>query len=264
MQNESLLRLTLFLTVLILMMVLETLFPKKGRTQKRKDRWVSNLLLVGLGSLALRVLFPVLAVGVAFTAHSKGWGLLNMFDIPVWAGFIVALILLDLSVYLQHVGFHKISFLWAMHRVHHADRDIDVTTGVRFHPFEIIVSMLYKMAVIILLGPSVIAVIVFEIILNVAALFNHANVRLPLKLDRFLRYFIITPDMHRVHHSVNIEETNRNYGFSLSIWDYVFNTYEAQPKNGHSDMKIGLSEFQTTDPNRLFWLLTLPIQRRSK
>jgi len=260
-EHESTLRLSVFLGVLILMALLETLFPRKIRTQDRTARWGSNLALVIIDSLVVRLLFPIIAVGAAAFAFTKGWGVLNLIDLPAWVGFIMALILLDLSVYIQHVAFHKIPVLWSVHKVHHADRDIDATTGVRFHPIEIVISMIYKIAVVILLGPSVLAVIIFEIILNASAMFNHANVRLPKTFDRILRVFFVTPDMHRIHHSVHPAETDSNYGFNLSLWDHVFKTYREKPKDGHIGMKIGLSEYQSNSPSSLVWLLILPFKR---
>lgn len=259
--HEGGLRLSIFLSVLIIMGIAETLFPKKQRVQARGQRAMANLLLVIIDSVFVRICFPIIAVGVAAMSYTKGWGVLNVVSLPAGLKFIIALIVLDFSVYLQHIAFHKIKPLWTLHKVHHADRDIDVTTGVRFHPLEIIISMLYKIVVVLALGPSVWAVMIFEIILNASALFNHANLALPKRFDAVLRTLIVTPDMHRVHHSVIELETNRNYGFNLSIWDRLFKTYQAQPKHGHAAMKIGLSDYQTDAPTSLWWMLKVPFER---
>lgn len=259
--HEGALRLSVFLCVLVIMGIAETVLPKKQRVHARGQRGMANLFLVIIDSLALRIVFPIIAVGVAAISYQKGWGVLNLVSMPSGLKVIIALIVLDFSVYVQHIAFHKIKPLWALHKVHHADRDIDVTTGVRFHPLEIIVSMLYKMGVVLALGPSVLAVILFEIILNASAMFNHANLALPKKFDTVLRTLIVTPDMHRVHHSVIESETNRNYGFNLSIWDRLFKTYQAQPRDGHAAMKIGLSDYQTDAPTSLWWMLKAPFER---
>lgn len=257
-------RLSVFLGVLVAMALCEAVFPRKNRTMPRGRRWVTNAALVIIDTTLLRILFPIAAVGVALTAQNKGWGLFNMLELPLWLEIITAMIILDLLIYIQHVAFHRIPLFWAMHKVHHADRDIDVTTAIRFHPFEIIVSMAYKMACVALLGPAVIAVILFEIILNGCALFNHANLRLSPAIDKALRGFIVTPDMHRIHHSVHSTETNSNYGFSLSLWDQLFRTYRSAPEDGHDAMSIGLSEAQTAKPNLLGWSLLFPFKRSSK
>ncbi len=259
-ENEAQLRLAVFITILAVMALAETVFPKKQRALPRAHRWTSNLMLVVIDSLVVRILFPIVAVGVASWAISQGWGLFNLIDLPMWLEIVISIIILDMMIYWQHVVSHHIPFLWALHKVHHADRDIDVTTGSRFHPIEIALSMAYKMILMIILGPAVLAVIIFEIILNGTAMFNHSNVKLPLKLDRILRGLIVTPDMHRVHHSVIVGETNSNYGFSLSIWDRLFKSYVAQPKLGHDGMTIGLEEHQNRGPASLSWSLSLPFK----
>lgn len=258
--HESALRMGVFLSILCVMMAAETLFPRKERTLPRRHRWTSNLLLIAIDSIFLRLIFPIVAVGVAVIAETKGWGLFNMIDLPVWLEIILAIIILDVMIYWQHVASHHIPFLWALHKVHHADRDIDVTTGSRFHPLEIALSMGYKMILVVILGPAVLAVIIFEIILNGCAMFNHSNVKLPVGFDRVLRRFIVTPDMHRVHHSSITAETNSNYGFSLSIWDRIFGSYTAQPAKGHEGMEIGLSDYQSSAPSSLTWSLILPFK----
>lgn len=262
--DENAFRLSVFASVMLLMMILEACFPRVQRVQKRKSRWFTNLSLIIIDSIALRIALPIFAMGVAVIAQEKSWGLLNLIDWPLWLELLIAFIILDMLIYWQHVASHRFSLLWQLHKVHHADRDIDTTTGVRFHPIEIILSMLYKMLCIILLGPSVIAVFIFEVILNACALFNHANLRLPQKVDAFLRWFIITPDVHRVHHSAIEKETNSNYGFCLSIWDRVFKSYIDQPKDGHKQMTIGLSEFQNDSPANLWWAIVIPFKKERK
>jgi sterol desaturase/sphingolipid hydroxylase (fatty acid hydroxylase superfamily) len=221
-------------------------------------RWFSNLFITFLNPLLLRLVFPVMAINIALIAQQRGWGLLNNFDLPYWLDLVVGIIVLDLTIYLQHVMFHAIPIFWRLHMMHHADLDYDLTTGLRFHPIEIILSMGIKVSVVAILGPPVAAVLVFEIILNSAALFNHGNVSLPKKIDRILRYIVVTPDMHRVHHSVIIRETNSNYGFNLPWWDRLFGTYCDQPTKGHTDMSIGLSQFREPKKLTLLWLLALP------
>ena len=241
-EHETLLRLGVFLGIFLLMAILETRFPKRSRTQRRTERWGTNLGLVLVDSIALKIALPLFALGTAAIADERSWGLLNLLQLPFWLELIIAVVLLDMMIYWQHVASHKIPILWRLHRIHHADRDIDVTTGVRFHPAEIILSMLYKMIIVLLLGPSIVAVMIFEILLNACAMFNHANLRLPSKLDNLLRLLIVTPDMHRVHHSTLTGETNSNYGFFLSFWDRLFGSYIAQPRDGHQQMRIGLSD----------------------
>ena len=258
--NETTLRLGIFLSILILMMIMEALFPRKARVLKRGHRWTSNLLLILIDTLFVRLVFPIVAVGVAAISLEKGWGLFNVTDLPLWADVVLAIILLDMAIYWQHVAYHHVPFLWALHKVHHVDRDIDVTTGSRFHPIEIGLSLAYKMCLVVILGAPVLAVIIFEIILNGCAMFNHSNVKLPLSLDRLLRRFIVTPDMHRVHHSTIMSETNSNYGFSTSFWDRVFKSYTAQPSKGHEGMVIGLEEHQASGPASLTWSLLLPFK----
>ena len=206
---------------------------------------------------------PILAVGAATIAAQNGWGLMNLVALPTSIKIILAIILLDGAIYAQHVATHKIPLLWRLHKVHHADRDIDVTTGARFHPIEILISMLYKIVVVIALGAPAVAVFIFEVILNASAMFNHANWKMPQPLDKVLRLLIVTPDMHRVHHSVIHGETDSNYGFFLSVWDRLFGTYIPQPKAGHDEMVIGLDTLQSPDPGTLIWSLTAPFQNES-
>jgi sterol desaturase/sphingolipid hydroxylase (fatty acid hydroxylase superfamily) len=242
----------------LLMAFAEILLPRRGLMLKRPPRWASNLGLVALNTLAVRFLVPVGAVGMALMAHEQGWGLLNNVALPGWLAVALAVIALDLVIYLQHVLFHAVPLLWRLHMVHHADLDFDVTTGLRFHTIEIVLSMGVKMAAVAVLGASALAVVIFEVLLNATSMFNHANVRLPAGLDRLLRLFVVTPDMHRVHHSVIVRETNSNFGFNLPWWDYLFGTYRAQPEAGHEGMVIGLSQFRDERVDRLHWMMALP------
>lgn len=258
-QHEATIRLGFFFGVLAVMALWEMIAPRRALTVSKAVRWVNNLGLVFLNTLVLRLIFPAAAVGVAAFAAEHGWGLLNYYELPFALAVVLAVVAMDFIIYLQHVMVHAVPTLWRLHRVHHADLDFDVTTGARFHTLEIILSMLIKFATIVVLGAPVIAVVIFEVILNAMAMFNHGNVRLPLGLDRVLRLFVVTPDMHRVHHSVEDNETNSNFGFNLSIWDRVFGTYIAQPRSGHLDMTIGIHKYR--DPkqvDRLPGMLLLP------
>ena len=258
-QREAMLRLGCFAAIFVAMFIWELLAPKRPLSVSKAQRWMNNLSLLVLNSLVLRVLFPAAAVGIAYSTATAGWGLFNHIALPYWLEVIAAVLLLDLAIYLQHVMMHRVPLLWRLHRVHHADLDIDMTTGSRFHTIEILVSMLIKWAVIILLGPALLAVLIFETLLNGMALFNHANVQLPAKLDRLLRQLFITPDVHRVHHSILRRETDSNYGFNLSIWDRLFRTYIDQPQHGHRGMTIGIAEFRDVrQVDRLPGMLALP------
>lgn len=262
--SEAVLRFSLFAGVLICFIALEALFPRRERNLPRTARWLTNLGISVIDGLAVRLLGPLVAIGIAAWAVQNNIGLFNLTALPLWLEITLAFILLDFTIYLQHVATHKIPLLWRLHKVHHTDRDLDATSAVRFHPIEIMLSMLYKCALVLLIGPAVLAVLIFEIVLNASAIFNHANLKLPLWLDRALRLLIVTPDMHRVHHSVISSETDSNYGFNLSIWDRLFRTYTAQPKSGHDNMTIGLSEYQSTKPANLLWSLVLPFAKRPK
>lgn len=256
--HEPQIRLAAFAGVLVLMAVLELAFPRRGTHSVRARRWTTNLALAAIGTLALRVAVPLLATGTALEAARRGFGLFNWLDIPAVLAFVLSLLALDLLVYAQHVVFHKAGFLWRMHRVHHADPHIDVTTGIRFHPLEILISMGVKMAAVALLGAPAAAVILFEVLLNAAAMFNHSNLRIGEKADAVLRRIIVTPDMHRVHHSIHRDEHDTNFGFSISLWDRLFGTYRAQPREGHEAMRIGLSDYPTPAPEGLGWSLLNP------
>ena len=256
---EPYLRLGVFFGILLLMMLAEYLFPRREH-QFRRRRWPSNLLLVGLNTLVLRLVLPGAAVALALWAEARETGLFHWLELPGWLSFMLAVVLLDMLIYWQHRFSHQIPLLWKFHRMHHTDTMIDVTTGSRFHPVEIIFSMLVKLVAIVLLGPAAWAVIVFEILLNGTAMFNHSNIKLPLSVDRMLRKMLVTPDMHRVHHSIRPEEYNQNYGFNLSVWDYLFNSYTAQPVEGHLRMAIGLPYFREAEESRLPNMLTQPFR----
>ena len=262
MENEAFIRLGVFLGLFALFATVEALAPRRARTQPRKSRWVTNWAVTILDTLTLRALaifLPLLAVGAAVDAGEQGWGLFNRLEWPVGVELLLSLLILDFVIWAQHFITHKVPFLWRFHRVHHADRDIDVTTAVRFHPVEIAFSMALKIGVVYLLGPSAFAVILFEIILNGCAMFNHANIRLPEPVDRALRWVLVTPDMHRVHHSDLRAEHDSNYGFSLSWWDRLFGTYIDQPGKGHDGMTVGL-KWQDDRPSKLGWSLGLPFR----
>jgi sterol desaturase/sphingolipid hydroxylase (fatty acid hydroxylase superfamily) len=242
--NEVPIRLGFFFGIFAIMAVWELAAPRRPLTQSKGVRWANNVGLVFFNSFVARLVFPTAAVGMALFAREHGWGLLNYFQMPYALAVVAAVIALDFFIYLQHVMVHAVPVLWRLHRVHHADLDYDVTTGARFHPLEILLSMLIKFAVIAVLGPPVLAVILFEIILNATSMFNHSNVRMPAGLDRVLRLFVVTPDMHRVHHSVEDDETNSNFGFNLPWWDRLFGTYRDQPRGGHTAMTIGIRTFR--------------------
>lgn len=255
--NESLIRITLFLAILVVMAAWEAVAPRRQRKLSRLLRWSNNLGLVVIDRLLLHLSFPVFAVGLALLAEERGWGLLNSVEVPFGFALPLSLLALDLAIYLQHVLFHAVPALWRLHRVHHADLEFDVTTGLRFHPIEILLSMGIKLAVVAALGPPAVAVLVFEVLLNATSMFNHSNVRLPLVLDWVLRWIVVTPDMHRVHHSIQPNETNSNFGFNLPWWDRLLGTYRAQPREGHEGMTIGIDQFRTP---RDLWLDRMLVQ----
>ncbi len=257
--HEPAIRLSIFIGVFALMALWEIRAPRRPLTVSRTQRWTANLGIVVLNTVLLRLLFPAAAVGMALFAQQHGWGVFNYFRVPGGLALLASVIILDGAIYLQHVMVHAVPALWRLHRVHHADLDFDVTTGARFHPLEIVLSMLIKFAVITVLGPPLVAVVIFEVLLNATSMFNHSNVRLPAGLDRVLRWLVVTPDMHRVHHSVEDDETNSNFGFSLPWWDRLFGTYRAQPRAGHEHMSVGIRGYR--DPKqvaRLTGMLALP------
>jgi sterol desaturase/sphingolipid hydroxylase (fatty acid hydroxylase superfamily) len=266
-QNDGLLRLAVFAGVFLVMAAIELVRPKRRLTVSKARRWLTNLGIAGTDMLVLRLMamlaVPVAAVAAAYFAREHGLGLLNEVAWPYWIKVAIALLVLDLAIWFQHLVSHKVPIFWRLHRVHHADRDIDVTTAVRFHPIEIALSMLWKILVVVLLGASPFAVFLFEVILNACAMFNHANIALPSWLDGVLRLFIVTPDMHRVHHSVVRNEHDRNFGFNLSLWDRLFRTYLAEPKAGQEGMTIGLTPYQTEAPTKFVWSLALPFRGTS-
>ncbi len=264
MENEATLRLGVFLGLFAVLAVAEALAPRRPRAIPRRRRWVTNWGFTLLNTVTLRLIavaMPLLAVGAALDAQAGGRGLFNRLDWPEWVEIGLAVLILDFAIWAQHLLTHKVPLLWRLHRVHHADRDMDVTTAIRFHPVEIALSMGLKIGLVYAMGPAAIAVVLFEIILNGTAMFNHSNLRLPLPVDRVLRWVLVTPDMHRVHHSVHRAEHDSNYGFSLSLWDRLMGTYVAQPADGHDDMAVGL-RWQDDRPARLGWSLALPFRRR--
>ena len=255
--HEAQARLAFLFSILTIMAAWEVAAPRRRQEIPRLLRWSNNLSVVVIDTLLVRLTFPLLAVGMAVMAAERGWGFLNVFAVPGWLGFIVSLLLLDLAIYLQHVMFHAVPALWRLHRMHHADLEFDVTTGLRFHPIEILLSMALKLAIVVALGPPAVAVLVFEILLNGSSMFNHSNIRIPLGLDRILRLIVVTPDMHRVHHSIHPVETNSNFGFNLPWWDHLLGTYRAQPREGHEGMTIGIEQFRTP---RELWLDRMLLQ----
>lgn len=257
--HEPVLRLTFFLGVFAAVGVWELVSPRRMLAVPKASRWGHNLLLVAINTLLSRLLFPLAAAGFAAVCASNGWGMLNQLQMPPWLAVVIAVVALDFTIWLQHVVLHAVPTLWRLHRVHHADLDYDVTTGARFHPLEILLSMGIKLAAITALGPPVVAVVIFEVLLNATSMFNHGNIGLSSALDRKLRWFVVTPDMHRVHHSIDEREMNSNFGFSLPWWDRIFGTYRAHPHEPHQTMGIGLRAVR--DPqvtNRLPGMLAMP------
>lgn len=263
--SEGFIRFGVFAAVFLCMALLELLIPKRELQHSKPSRWITNIAIGGIDSLVVRLMaaltVPLAAIAAAIWAESKGWGVLNWLEWPVWIETVIVIIVLDFAIYVQHFASHKIPILWQIHRVHHSDVDFDVTTAVRFHPIEIALSMLYKILVIFALGGPAFAVFLFEIILNGCAMFNHSNIDLPKWLDRALRTIIVTPDMHRVHHSVIHKETDSNYGFNLSVWDRLCRTYRPQPEKGHLGMTIGLKAHQNDKPTGLAWSLIFPFRK---
>ena len=256
--NAGSLRLATFVAVFALMAIWELVVPRRAGDPPRSARWPGNLGILLVDAVLLRLVFPAAAVGFAAVVEARGWGLLSLVEWPAWLAVLLAIVALDLAVYLQHVLMHSIPLLWRLHRVHHTDLAIDVTTGLRFHPLEILLSMVLKCAVIAALGAPVVAVLIFEIVLNAASMFNHGNAGIPVAIDRWLRLVIVTPDMHRVHHSVIRRETNSNFGFAIPWWDRCFGTYRAQPAGGHLSMTIGIEQFREARDSRLDRLLLQP------
>ncbi len=266
--SEQSIRLIAFLSIFAAMAIYELWSPRLERNEMigalKSRRWFTNLAMVIISSVCLRILFPAAAVGTAIWAQETGFGLFHIIDLPLLLVGVFCFLVLDFAVWLEHFASHKFSILWRIHRMHHSDQGFDVTTALRFHPLEIVLSMFWKALIIVLLGAPVLAVLIFEIVLNGMAMFNHANAKLPLKLDAILRRVVVTPDMHRVHHSAVQIETDSNYGFNFSFWDRIFSTYIAQPKAGHDKMKIGLEEYQGPKTSNLGWALLLPFRKVSR
>lgn len=263
--SEQAARLTAFATIFLSMALFELLSPRLEREEMRgawlSQRWFTNISMVVISSACLRVIFPLAAVGVALWAQERGLGLFHLLQTPPLVAGFIAFFVLDFAVWLEHWASHKIPLLWRIHRMHHADNGFDFTTALRFHPLEIVLSMVWKALVVVLIGAPAIAVLIFEIVLNGASMFNHANGRLPGRLDGWLRLFVVTPDMHRVHHSSDCRETNANYGFNFPFWDRIFGTYTAQPLLGHDGMEIGLKEYRGRQTAEIVWSLLLPFRR---
>lgn len=261
MTYEKEIRMGFFFGMIAVIGLWELVAPKRKLTVSKAVRWANNLGLVFFNSFIVRLVLPMAAIGVAVKAEENGWGLFNNIEMPVWLAAVLAIVIMDFVIYLQHVMVHAIPLLWRLHRVHHADPDYDLTTGSRFHTLEIFLSMGIKFCTIILLGPAVFAVVIFEVILNATAMFNHGNIHLPKNVDKLLRLFLVTPDMHRVHHSVEDDETNSNFGFSLPWWDRLFGTYRDQPRGGHEAMKIGIRSYSSSkDVSWISGMLTLPFK----
>lgn len=258
MQQEPVIRIAMLLGVLAMMATWEWVAPRRALSVSKAYRWSNNFGVIALGTLLTRLVVPAGAVGLAVFVESQGWGLLQVVNLPLWLTVLIAIVVLDFTIWAQHVMFHAIPTLWRLHRMHHADLDIDVTTGLRFHPLEILLSFGIKATVIVALGVPAVAVLLFEIILSSLAMFNHSNVRMPLVVDRVLRLLIVTPDFHRVHHSWYPHETNSNFGFNLSLWDRIMGTYRAQPDDGHEGMTIGINQFRDPKWERLDKMLIQP------
>ncbi|SHE59598.1 Sterol desaturase/sphingolipid hydroxylase, fatty acid hydroxylase superfamily [Microbulbifer donghaiensis] len=254
---EPAIRLAFFLGVFAVMATWEAMKPRRNQEIPRLLRWPNNLGIVVANTAILRLAIPLIPVGLALVAEERGWGLFNIVAAPRWLAVTASLLILDFAIYLQHVMFHAVPVLWRLHRMHHADLEFDVTTGLRFHPIEVLLSMGIKLALILALGPPAIAVLAFEILLNGTTMFNHSNIRIPPGTDRVLRWLVVTPDMHRVHHSVHPSETNSNFGFNLPWWDRLLGTYRAQPRDGHQGMTIGIKQFRT---RRDLWLDRMLVQ----
>ncbi|MEW6569754.1 MAG: sterol desaturase family protein [Nitrospirota bacterium] len=260
--NEVFIRLGFFFGVFFIMAIWELIAPRRSLTQPRRMRWVNNIGVTIFNSMLVRWIFPAAATGAAVLSEQQRWGLFNILTIPQPIAGAVAVIVLDLTIYTQHVFFHKIPLFWRLHRMHHTDLDVDVTTGARFHSIEIILSMGIKIAMVIILGASAWSVIVFEVLLNATSMFNHSNVFMNERIDRLLRMFVVTPDMHRVHHSVIIKETDSNFGFNLPWWDRLFGTYRAQPASGHKAMVLGLANYRDPKWLTLPWMLAVPFAKK--
>lgn len=260
MTNSDYIRFGAFAVVFSIMASWEILAPRRPLIASKAFRWFGNLGVLAIDTVLVRLVFTVLPIEMAQRVQGAGWGILNIVSLPYWLKVLIGIILLDFSIYLQHVMLHAVPVFWRLHMMHHADVDFDFTTGVRFHPIEILLSMVIKLAAVALIGPPPFAVLLFEVLLNATSMFNHGNARLPLDVDRFLRLIVVTPDMHRVHHSVVATETNSNFGFNFPWWDRIAGTYRDQPSAGHEGMSIGLTQFQGVKRQTLPWMLVLPFR----
>ncbi len=256
--NPSWLRMSIFVFMLLVMSFSEQLFPKRTNRRGCLDRKLTNIALIFVGSIFVRLTVPMSLAAVAYIWMENSWGILNVVALPKMVSALSVIVIFDFAIYWQHRLFHVVPYFWRIHKVHHADRAFDVTTGLRFHPIEILLSLLFKMCLIIVLGPSPESVLIFEVLLSAAAMFSHSNIRFPLPLDCAIRKIIVTPDMHRIHHSTDENEMNKNFGFFLSVWDPLFGTYEREPIGGHNGMTIGLGAYQDKRPSNLWWCLKLP------
>ena len=260
-QHEAVIRIGCFLVLFTIIAFAEIVAPRRPLIVKKSLHWFGNLSVHLVNGVLPRLLFPILPVGMAVLWAQKGWGLLNIVPLPEAAAILLGVLALDLVIYAQHVLFHRVHFFWRLHRMHHTDLDLDLTSALRFHPLEIVISLLIKIAVVALLGPPALAVFIFELLLNGMAMFNHGNFRIPARPDRLLRRTVVTPDMHRVHHSVLLQESNRNFGFNLSWWDRLFGTYQAQPSAGHEGMSIGLTGFLDVRYSRFWKMILNPLEK---
>jgi sterol desaturase/sphingolipid hydroxylase (fatty acid hydroxylase superfamily) len=261
--SDAAVRLCFFLAVFMLVAIAELVWPRRILVASKPKRWFCNIAIVVIDSIAVRLLLPLMPLGMAEIAAAKGWGLFNLLAVPLWLEVTLVILLLDLVIYLQHRSFHSIPLFWRFHRMHHTDLDLDVSSGNRFHPLEIFLSLIIKLAIVAVLGAPAAAVIIFEVLLNASSLFNHGNLRIPAKIDNWLRLLIVTPDMHRVHHSIIPRETDSNFSFNLPWWDRMLGTYCDQPREGHIGMIIGLKEFQDEEKLGLGALLMLPFRGRN-
>jgi sterol desaturase/sphingolipid hydroxylase (fatty acid hydroxylase superfamily) len=261
--HEAYVRLGIFLGLFIVIAVAEAMFPRRVPVYPKITRWFNNLSITLINTVALRLIFPLIPVAFASYCTGRGFGILNNLDFPLWMKIVIGVIVLDFIIYLQHFIFHSLPLLWRLHIMHHTDMDFDITTGLRFHPIEIILSMVIKLFAVFALGPPATAVLIFEVLLNGTSMFNHGNIRIPLGVDKILRLFVVTPDMHRVHHSVIMRETNSNYGFNLPWWDRLLGTYRAQPARGHEGMTIGIGWLREAKRLTLPWLLAMPFTGKS-
>ncbi len=256
--HESAFRLFSFIVILMLLLIVEIFWPRRKPDENNNSRRLNNVLLLLVNYWAARLLVPLATYQVAIYVSENNMGLFNLISVPLLFNVFITVVIFALLIYIQHVVFHKVKLLWNIHRVHHSDLAFDVTTGIRFHPFEIVLSMFYKLLATLLLGPAAFAIILYEILLNAMALFTHSNIYLNSKVDKYLRKIIVTPDMHRIHHSVEQSETDSNYGNIFSFWDKLFKTYHAVPRAGYNDLVIGLQEFRDKSNSQLVQLLKTP------